>query len=78
MLTILASGAAAEMYLTFERLPAVHSVAGLGRAVAELGHAVQVVAGWRAMLEVEAGRAAPTKLDLYHRAVEDGHLPSPP
>jgi hypothetical protein len=23
-------------------------------------------------------RAAPTKLDLYHRAVEDGHLPSPP
>jgi two-component system, NarL family, nitrate/nitrite response regulator NarL len=27
---------------------------------------------------VQAGRAAPTKLDLYHRAVEDGHLPSPP
>ena len=26
----------------------------------------------------QAGRAAPTKLDLYHRAVEDGHLPSPP
>ena len=25
-----------------------------------------------------ANRAAPTKLDLYHRAVEDGHLPSPP
>jgi DNA-binding NarL/FixJ family response regulator len=25
-----------------------------------------------------AGRAAPTKLELYHRAVEDGHLPSPP
>jgi len=25
-----------------------------------------------------AGRAAPTKLDLYHRAVEDGHLLSPP
>jgi two-component system, NarL family, nitrate/nitrite response regulator NarL len=25
-----------------------------------------------------AGRAAPTKLDLYHRALEDGHLPSPP
>lgn len=24
-----------------------------------------------------AGRAAPTKLDLYYRAVEDGHLPSP-
>ena len=23
-----------------------------------------------------ANRAAPTKLDLYHRAVEDGHLPS--
>ena len=23
----------------------------------------------------EAGRAAPTKLELYHRAVEDGHLP---
>jgi DNA-binding NarL/FixJ family response regulator len=22
-----------------------------------------------------AGRAAPTKLELYHRAVEDGHLP---
>jgi two-component system, NarL family, nitrate/nitrite response regulator NarL len=25
----------------------------------------------------EANRTAPTKLDLYHRAVEDGHLPSP-
>ena len=25
-----------------------------------------------------AGRAAPTKLDLYHRAVEDGHLLPPP
>jgi two-component system nitrate/nitrite response regulator NarL len=25
-----------------------------------------------------AGRAAPTKLELYHRAVEDGHLPPPP
>lgn len=25
-----------------------------------------------------ANRAAPTKLDLYHRAVEDGHLPSAP
>ena len=24
-----------------------------------------------------AGRAAPTKLELYHRAVEDGHLPTP-
>jgi len=53
LLTILASGDAAEMFLTFERLPAVHSVAGLGRAVAELGHAVQVAARWRAALEVE-------------------------
>jgi DNA-binding NarL/FixJ family response regulator len=26
----------------------------------------------------QANRAAPTKVDLYHRAVEDGHLPSPP
>jgi DNA-binding NarL/FixJ family response regulator len=25
-----------------------------------------------------AGRAAPTKLELYHRAVEDGHLPPTP
>jgi DNA-binding NarL/FixJ family response regulator len=25
-----------------------------------------------------AGRAAPTKLDLYYRAVEDGYLPPPP
>lgn len=25
-----------------------------------------------------AGRPAPTKLDLYYRAVEDGHLPPPP
>ena len=25
-----------------------------------------------------AGRAAPTKLELYYRAVEDGHLPSLP
>jgi DNA-binding NarL/FixJ family response regulator len=25
-----------------------------------------------------ANRAAPTKMDLYHRAVEDGHLPSYP
>jgi DNA-binding CsgD family transcriptional regulator len=26
----------------------------------------------------QANRAAPTKVDLYHRAVEDGHLPSAP
>ena len=26
----------------------------------------------------QANRAAPTKVDLYHRAVEDGHLPAPP
>ena len=26
----------------------------------------------------QANRAAPTKVDLYYRAVEDGHLPSPP
>jgi hypothetical protein len=25
-----------------------------------------------------AGREAPTKLELYHRAVEDGHLPPLP
>jgi transposase len=25
-----------------------------------------------------AGRAAPTKLELYYRAVEDGHLPLTP
>ena len=25
-----------------------------------------------------AGRAAPAKLELYYRAVEDGHLPPPP
>jgi hypothetical protein len=25
-----------------------------------------------------AGRPAPTKLDLYYRAVEDGHLPPRP
>jgi two-component system, NarL family, nitrate/nitrite response regulator NarL len=25
-----------------------------------------------------AGRAAPTKIELYHRAVEDGHLPPHP
>jgi DNA-binding NarL/FixJ family response regulator len=25
-----------------------------------------------------AGRAAPTKLELYHRAVEDGHISPPP
>ena len=66
MLTILASGAAAEMYLTFERLPAVHSVAGLGRAVAELGHAVQVVTGWRAVLEVEDAGGC---LEVHWRAV---------
>jgi len=53
MLTVLAAEGAAEMYLTFERLPPVHSVAGLGPAVAELGNAVQVAAGWRAVLEVE-------------------------
>lgn len=53
MLTILASGDAAEVYLTFDRLPAATSVAGLGRAVAELGDAVRVAAGWRAVLEVE-------------------------
>jgi two-component system, NarL family, nitrate/nitrite response regulator NarL len=27
---------------------------------------------------MRAGRAASTKLELYHRAVEDGHLPPPP
>jgi DNA-binding NarL/FixJ family response regulator len=27
---------------------------------------------------MRAGRAAPTKLELYHRAVEDGHLLPPP
>jgi DNA-binding NarL/FixJ family response regulator len=27
---------------------------------------------------LHANRAAPTKVDLYYRAVEDGHLPSPP
>lgn len=26
----------------------------------------------------QAHRAALTKVDLYHRAVENGHLPSPP
>jgi two-component system, NarL family, nitrate/nitrite response regulator NarL len=26
----------------------------------------------------QVNRSAPTKLDLYHRAVEDGHLPSHP
>jgi two-component system nitrate/nitrite response regulator NarL len=26
----------------------------------------------------KAGRAAPTKIELYYRAVEDGHLPPPP
>lgn len=26
----------------------------------------------------KAGRAAPTKVELYYRAVEDGHLPPPP
>lgn len=25
----------------------------------------------------QANRAAPAKVDLYHRAIEDGHLPSP-
>src|SRR5262249_37340634 len=25
-----------------------------------------------------SGRAAPTKVELYYRAVEDGHLPPPP
>jgi DNA-binding CsgD family transcriptional regulator len=25
-----------------------------------------------------AGRAAPTKMELYYRAVEDGYLPPPP
>ena len=25
-----------------------------------------------------AGRASPSKLELYYRAVEDGHLPPPP
>lgn len=53
MLTILASGDTAEMYLTFDRLPGVDSVAGLARAVADLGDAVPVAAGWRAVLEVE-------------------------
>jgi two-component system, NarL family, nitrate/nitrite response regulator NarL len=27
---------------------------------------------------LKAGRAAPTKLELYHRAVEDGHIPPSP
>jgi hypothetical protein len=53
MLTVLASGGEAELYLTFERLPAVHSVAGQGRVVALLRHGVRAEAAWRAVLEVE-------------------------
>ena len=53
LLTILASGDTAELYLTFERLPAVHSVAGQGRVVALLKHRVRPEAGWRAALEIE-------------------------
>jgi hypothetical protein len=53
LLTILASGDTAEMYLTFERLPAVHSMAGQGRVVALLRHGIRAEAAWRAALEIE-------------------------
>jgi hypothetical protein len=68
VLTVLAAGAEAELYLTFERAPAGacavaglgdavaglgDAVAGLGDAVAGLGDAVPAAAAWRASLEAE-------------------------
>ena len=46
---------------------------------AELRAAIRAVAAGNGLGKyAQANRAAPTKLDLYHRAVEDGHLPSAP
>jgi hypothetical protein len=66
MLTVLASGDAAELYLTFDRLPAGHSVAGQGRVVALLRHGVRAEAAWRAVLEVEGAGGC---LEVHWRAV---------
>jgi len=52
VLTVLVSGVAAELFLTFERAPD-GDVAGLARDVAGLGRGGCAAAGWRAMLEVE-------------------------
>jgi hypothetical protein len=66
LLTVLASGDEAEMYLTFERPPA-GDVAGLGRDVAGLGSGAPAGAAWRAVLE--AGDAGPGCLEIRWRSV---------
>jgi len=65
LLTVLASGDAAELYLTFERPPAAASVAGQGRVVALLRHGVRAEAAWRAVLEVEEAGGC---LEVHWRA----------
>lgn len=66
MLTVLASGGAAEMFVTFDRPPAA-DLAGLGRDVAGLGGAVRDAAAWRAVLEAEDG--GPGCLEVRWRVV---------
>lgn len=54
ILTVLASGEQAELFLTFERAPGAGcDVPRLRQDVAGLGSAVRANAAWRAMLEVE-------------------------
>lgn len=54
ILTVLASGEQAELFLTFEQAPAAGcDVPRLRQDVAGLGSAVRADAAWRAMLEVE-------------------------
>ena len=66
ILTVLASGGAAEMFVTFDRPPAA-DLAGLGRDVAGLGGAVPEAAAWRAVLEAEDG--GPGCLEVRWRVV---------
>jgi hypothetical protein len=66
ILTVLASGGAAEMFVTFDRPPAA-DLAGLGRDVAGLGGAVPEAAAWRAVLE--AGDGGPGCLEVRWRVV---------
>ncbi len=62
---------ALQLYATGMALKSVAHRMGLGEQTVKqyLGRVREKYA--------RAGRAAPTKLELYHRAVEDGHLPPP-
>jgi two-component system, NarL family, nitrate/nitrite response regulator NarL len=63
---------ALQLYATGMAMKSVAKKMGIGEDTAKqyLGRVREKYAS--------AGRAAPTKLELYYRAVEDGYLPPPP